>query len=129
MSKSAPPDPEPRSSWTGNAPPVVPAGPRSATRSAPRFTDSGRVQAPRAPAPGPRAERTPAERTPAATLRPAPRMTAPEATGSVPSGPYVGTSLTEQEILGILAHAGSGCPLGPCLGCRHHDVQTGSCTA
>jgi hypothetical protein len=50
--------------------------------------------------------------------------TAP-ARGSV----HAGTALSPQEILGILSHAGSGCPLGPCLGCRHHDVQSGSCTA
>ena len=33
------------------------------------------------------------------------------------------------EIEGILAHAGHGCPLGPCKGCAHHDVTTGACTA
>ncbi|NOT30740.1 MAG: hypothetical protein HOP15_09870, partial [Planctomycetes bacterium] len=53
----------------------------------------------------------------------------PRAVSVQSSGPYTGTALTPNEILGILAHAGSGCPLGPCLGCRHHDVQSGSCTA
>jgi hypothetical protein len=43
--------------------------------------------------------------------------------------PYVGNALSPAEIAGILAHAGAGCPLGPCQGCRHHEVQTGSCTA
>ena len=37
--------------------------------------------------------------------------------------------LTPSEIQGILAHAGSGCPLGPCRGCPHNDVKTGACMA
>jgi hypothetical protein len=38
-------------------------------------------------------------------------------------------SLTPQEIQGILAHAGAGCPLGPCRGCPHNDVISGACLA
>jgi hypothetical protein len=69
-----------------------------------------------------------------ATLAPAPRATAPAPTpGAVPT-PRVAPAaaafaLTPTEIAGILAHAGEGCPLGPCRGCPHHDVQSGSCTA
>ena len=36
---------------------------------------------------------------------------------------------TRDEIQGILSHAGSGCPLGPCQGCPHSDVRTGACLA
>jgi acyl-CoA reductase-like NAD-dependent aldehyde dehydrogenase len=111
------PGPDPRSNWTGN-PPVIPrAGvtARPERASAPRFTE------PHASAP-----------TPSAVLaRPAspPARSVPAPARPAPAGPYAGTALSPNEILGILAHAGSGCPLGPCLGCRHHDVLTGSCTA
>jgi len=123
---------EPRSSWSGN-PPVMPRAEVSAkpqvARTAPRFTEGAPVAAVM-PRPGPQVA------TPSAAMA--------SAAGSAPSSqakksslaaepraaaPYVGTALTTAEIQGILAHAGSGCPLGPCLGCRHNDVQTGSCTA
>ena len=45
------------------------------------------------------------------------------------AGPYVGMSLSPDEIESILKHAGEGCPLGPCLGCPHNDVTTGACMA
>jgi acyl-CoA reductase-like NAD-dependent aldehyde dehydrogenase len=41
----------------------------------------------------------------------------------------VGSSLSTGEIEAILSHAGSGCPMGPCKGCPHHEVPSGSCTA
>jgi hypothetical protein len=28
-----------------------------------------------------------------------------------------------------MAHAGRGCPLGPCKGCPHSNVNTGACMA
>ena len=96
-------------------------------RAAPRFTE------PRAPAPSSLAVAAPSARATADPLRATFEGAAPTALPSAPparaSGPYVGTSLTPQEIQGILAHAGSGCPLGPCLGCRHLDVQSGACMA
>lgn len=129
---------EPRSNWTGNAPVLRPetrpearpetGGARRAEgpRPAPRFTE------PRAATLTPAAPRPAPVTVPAPAQMPAqvPRTVAPPpAARPVPAGPYAGSSLTPQEIQGILAHAGSGCPLGPCLGCRHHDVQNGSCTA
>ena len=48
---------------------------------------------------------------------------------SAPPAPYVGGGLSVDEILGIMAHAGQGCPLGPCKGCPHSNVQTGACMA
>jgi acyl-CoA reductase-like NAD-dependent aldehyde dehydrogenase len=123
---------EPVSNWTGN-PPVMPRPERPA-RSAPRFTES-RSTEPRAldtrstaiaPPPARPAQRSVHEYAPAVLSAATAQPSAPPARAS---GPYVGTSLTPQEIQGILAHAGSGCPLGPCLGCRHHDVQSGACMA
>jgi hypothetical protein len=117
---------EPRSNWTGN-PPVMPRAEvtdRSERPSAPRFTEPRASATPAAAAvlarPAPAAARVVAAPLPAASTAPARVASA---------GPYAGTALSPDEILGILAHAGSGCPLGPCLGCRHHDVLTGSCTA
>ena len=64
-----------------------------------------------------------------APQRPA-SMPAPQAAPAPQSfGPYVGMSLTTQEIQGILSNAGSGCPLGPCAGCQHQDPTTGGCNA
>jgi hypothetical protein len=40
-----------------------------------------------------------------------------------------GAGLSTAEIQTLLSHAGSGCPLGPCKGCAHHEVTTGSCKA
>ncbi len=93
------------SNWRGNAP--------SFTRA---------PEAPRTAHKQPRAAQTPAR----AERRPAPPAAAPRAADA---GPYVGMSLTTDEIKGILSHAGAGCPLGPCQGCPHNDVRTGACTA
>jgi hypothetical protein len=131
---------EPRSNWTGN-PPVMPRPERTA-RAAPRFTEPAPASSPVTvappsirPAPVPSARLTieGAASLMQPLLQPAlqharqPALQPPAAQRA--AAPYVGTSLTPQEIQGILAHAGSGCPLGPCLGCRHHDVQSGACMA
>ncbi len=119
---------EPRSNWTGN-PPVFPRPAAAApervareTRGAPRFT-AERASAASAPRPAIQASTAPQASARSAAAAP------PRAATVQASAPYTGTALSPNEILGILAHAGSGCPLGPCLGCRHHDVQSGSCTA
>ena len=131
------PEPSGGSGWRGN-PTIAPAPPRAQanapvqprpvqtqaappkTGSAPRFTNPT-ASAPRTPSvPAPRTNTPPP---------PAPPSGSGSANSSRPSGPYVGMALTPKEIQGILAHAGSGCPLGPCQGCAHHDVQTGACTA
>ncbi len=41
----------------------------------------------------------------------------------------IGAGLSTIEIQTLLTHAGSGCPLGPCKGCPHHEVTTGACKA
>ena len=49
---------------------------------------------------------------------------------SPPKGGHAaGSSLSTAEILGMMSQAGSGCPLGPCKGCAHHDATSGSCKA
>ncbi len=40
-----------------------------------------------------------------------------------------GSGLSTSEIQSLLSHAGAGCPLGPCKGCAHHEITTGSCKA
>jgi len=113
--EQAPPAPaEAHGHWAGNPPSLTRAAESvPAPRRTPRFTEP----LPSAPV---RAERRtqPAEDRPAPP--PAPRTT---------SGPYVGMSLAPEEIEGILAHAGAGCPLGPCQGCPHSDAVTGACKA
>jgi hypothetical protein len=54
---------------------------------------------------------------------------APSPTRRPAGSPYVGGALSAAEIRSMMSSAGSGCPLGPCKGCPHHDVQTGACTA
>jgi acyl-CoA reductase-like NAD-dependent aldehyde dehydrogenase len=44
-------------------------------------------------------------------------------------GHAAGSSLSTSEILGMMGQAGTGCPLGPCKGCAHHDATSGSCRA
>jgi hypothetical protein len=105
--------------------------PERRARAAPRFTEAALAAKPVTvapppirPAPAASAQRLTIEGA-AALVQPAPQPAAPPRA----AGLHVGTALTPQEIQGILAHAGSGCPLGPCLGCRHHDVESGACTA
>ncbi len=67
-----------------------------------------------------------------ATLAPAPRPVAPPSAprSNVQQGHvHQGSGLSTTEIQSLLAHAGNGCPLGPCKGCAHHEVTTGSCKA
>jgi hypothetical protein len=61
------------------------------------------------------------------TIQPAPKSAAP--TPPRANSPYVGGALSPNEIQTLMSHAGSGCPLGPCRGCPHHEVTTGACTA
>jgi len=106
---------EPVSNWRGNAPSSAKeADPKRRSRrpqrsSAPRFTVASE------PTPRP----------------PAKEASAPSPVGkpvaqSIPDA-YPGPALAPDEIEGILAHAGSGCPMGPCHGCPHSDVLTGAC--
>jgi len=119
--------------WPGNAPSPARTEPEPAAapaRRTPSFTTGGTAGG-GAPAPAGAPARSPAAATapaaPAATA-PAPRP-APPAPRRVAAGPYGGSALSPAEIENLLAHAGSGCPLGPCRGCPHHEVETGACTA
>jgi acyl-CoA reductase-like NAD-dependent aldehyde dehydrogenase len=53
----------------------------------------------------------------------------PQAKPQSPSAHFVGAALSPSEIKTLMSHAGAGCPLGPCLGCQHHNVATGACQA
>jgi hypothetical protein len=52
-----------------------------------------------------------------------------ESTLTRAANPYVGAAFSASEIQTLMSHAGSGCPLGPCKGCPHHEVTTGACLA
>lgn len=126
------------SNWQGNPTFPAPPDPRSSTRALPT-RPVARASAPPPPAPKPAAapSLTPKVRAatksaptftggarPAVTPRPA-AAPKPKPVGS----PLTGSVLAPQEIQAILEHAGTGCPLGPCTGCPHQEVNTGSCTA
>ncbi len=50
-------------------------------------------------------------------------------TSSAGNTHFVGGALSAGEIQKLMEHAGSGCPLGPCKGCSHHNVASGACNA
>ncbi len=141
--------PWPKSNWQGNpplarAPSVPPAGPnpgpssperapektpRSSSGTAPRFSNSltatdslASATATLAP---PRVK--PDVAADAHAIRPALKGASTSARRS--AGPFVGSSLTLDEIQSILAHAGQGCPLGPCRVCSHLDTESSACLA
>lgn len=103
------------SNWQGNpsvaAPPEVPRPSVASKRSqgVPTFTR---------PAP--------------AAVHPAPSRQAPlprSAPAPAAAQPGQASPLSSGEIRSILENAGDNCPMGPCLGCPHQDVATGSCNA
>ena len=149
----------PPASYPANSPTPAPSGPRAqagpqttaqgglgskvsaASKAAPRFTEPKAgplradaaigVRATVAPSVAPF---RPGDSARAGTSLPeGSRSTGvPEVTRSVgprSAGPYAGQGLSADDIESILAHAGSGCPMGPCQGCPHHDVQGGACLA
>ncbi len=132
---------EPRSNWRGN-PPVHSRGERTGSSPIQRASAAPPKPsaAPPKPSAAPSAPRFTGPSGPSVTAaviaRPAPPLaraiegavTIADVPAPTP-GPYVGMSLTPQEIQGILAHAGAGCPLGPCRGCPHNDVRSGACMA
>jgi acetaldehyde dehydrogenase (acetylating) len=130
--KSAPPAGDgggaARSAWSTPALEASRPGPAPAPRV---------LSAPNAPAPRPSPQMSSGPATATLARPAAPRFvsTAPgvnpahASKSSAPPSPYVGGGLSVDEILGIMAHAGQGCPLGPCKGCPHSNVQTGACMA
>lgn len=63
------------------------------------------------------------------TIQPAPRKPEPARAPAQAPAPKPKLGLSPTEIQSILENAGSGCPLGPCKGCPHHEVSTGACKA
>ncbi|MCY2961196.1 MAG: aldehyde dehydrogenase family protein [Planctomycetota bacterium] len=116
--------PDASSNWRGN-PSVAPA-PALAAASAPSATATAitsKVGAGTKSAPPTFVQPQGAS---TATLAPAPRAAAASAPKS---SVQQGSGLSTTEIQSLLANAGSGCPLGPCKGCPHHEITTGSCKA
>lgn len=63
------------------------------------------------------------------TSPPAPQPAQATRTPQPHPAPAQGAGLSPSEIESILAHAGAGCPMGPCKGCAHLNVSTGGCDA
>lgn len=101
--------PEPAGGSSQSGPVPVGMGPSLTSGSAPRFTKGASAPRPAAP-------------VPAAAPQPQPQR------GGA-SAPEQGVALTSAEIESMMQNAGSGCPMGPCGGCPHHDPATHSCTA
>ena len=59
----------------------------------------------------------------------APRQPAASSASRPAASHAVGGALSPDQIREIMAHAGDGCPLGPCQGCPQHNVATGACEA
>lgn len=127
---------EPISNWRGNPPSLAnaptaarPAGTERAPEETPRQV-TGPGEQPRAPrfmAPDPSKPGPASAAISAASIDSNTASGVP--LGTPPSSHYVGMALAPAEIEGILAHAGSGCPLGPCQGCPHSDTLSGACKA
>jgi hypothetical protein len=135
----AAPAPTPRvpggPSFTPPAPPVVSARPvEPAHRPAPPVVKAPAASTAAGPDPTKvgglgSAPRFTADRPGAAAPQPAGRAAAPAAAPTASVQAESGASLSASEIEKMLENAGSGCPLGPCQGCPHHDVQSHTCTA
>lgn len=116
--------------WTGNptveVPPPAPSGATLTPKVRPAPKTSASLGGARAQVARPSAP---------TFTRPAPAPPSGSPSGSAPaaapapSRTSAGAGLSTHEIEGILASAGSGCPLGPCQGCPHMDVKSGACTA
>ena len=121
------------SNWQGNAPLVSPpsssagraAVPMSFVNPTKGAAFEPKVQAaPKSPMGGASSTLTPyAPPTLTPLAPPTPRLAAPKFGGDV------GARLSTAEIQNIMAHAGAGCPLGPCKGCEHHEASSGACRA
>jgi acetaldehyde dehydrogenase (acetylating) len=132
------------SNWQGN-PPVAPrasaTAPAAPATSQFERSSAAPARAPRFADPSPTRSAAPQARaafdvsplagsSAIATLAPPRTAKAPSLPRERPSpGTFVGSTLSQDEIQGILAHAGRGCPLGPCRACEHHDAETGTCHA
>jgi acyl-CoA reductase-like NAD-dependent aldehyde dehydrogenase len=132
--------PDASSNWRGNpafgATPTAPAAPAASAPAAAATPWASKVGTGAKSAPP--AFTAPASGASLAAVASAPSRTAPSSTtpssvapSRAAAAPAVaqGAGLSTAEIQTLLSHAGSGCPLGPCKGCAHHEVTTGSCKA
>ncbi len=127
------------SNWRGNPPVVLSNSPNPGpappppTPSAPSPPPSGSTALRSKVQPAPKASppvftRSADPRPPGPASRSA-GASAPASRSTGASGPEVGAALSVQEIQSIMSQAGEGCPMGPCRGCPHSEVQTGACLA
>jgi hypothetical protein len=106
------------SNWQGNAP-LVQAAPKAPSAS------PGASSVPMSFVHPARAE----PKVHAAPKSPAGASAPALVPGSGGGAGHQGARLTTAEIQNIMAHAGAGCPLGPCKGCAHQEVSTQACLA
>jgi hypothetical protein len=107
------------SNWSGNPAVFVRepsgsmggSGSASATKSAPTFTQPKVQAAPKSPD----GFQPQASAATAVLARPAPPISA-QSSPAKSNSPYAGASLSPNEILKLMEHAGAGCPLGPLQG-------------
>ncbi len=118
------------SNWQGNAVAGTPASPSAGKSAVPMsFVNPSKTATIE-----PKVQAAPKSPMGLATspLAPPPPNTTPIPTPRAPTpsaGGNVGARLTTADIQHIMAHAGAGCPLGPCKGCEHHEVASGACLA
>ena len=122
----------PSTNWRGN-PAVVTGEDRTKRAPAPTFTRPAQ-HSHLAGGSAPQSKVRNAPKSPAATPVATAVLPNPPATWAAQPSPatpstYVGGGLTPAEIENIMAHAGAGCPLGPCKGCPHSNVDSGACMA
>lgn len=132
------------SNWQGN-PPLVEksAGQHVSTTSTQAPAGAGlkpKVQPAQKSSPpmsfvAPSTAASPASAAPIAAARSASAPPLAPARSSAPgsgvrtANPYVGAAFSPSEIQALMTHAGSGCPMGACKGCPHHETTTSSCQA
>lgn len=115
------------SNWRGNPSVAEAAAARPAAAPAATATPwASKVGAGAKSAPPTFVQPQSASASTATLVPPAPRAPASAAPRSTVQQ---GAGLSTTEIQTLLSHAGSGCPLGPCKGCPHHEIPTGSCKA
>lgn len=122
----------PVSNWQGNPPLFEKSGGSHASPSAtarpkgpPMSFGASSPKLPGSSAPAPVQAARPVAPAPA----PASSYSGSGGGGTKHSSPYVGSAFDAEEIRALMAHAGSGCPMGACKGCPHHEVTTSSCKA
>lgn len=122
------------SNWRGNPSVSAADAPRASAQSSTSSAWTSKVGAGTKSAPPtfvmPTSSATATLARPSTSILPATSATTSSPSSSPSrSGIRQGSGLSTSEIQSLLSHAGAGCPLGPCKGCAHHEITTGSCKA